>query len=282
MIIVSACYSASRTQMIMVRILPSQRRLRVVSPSSSRSTGAVISEVSTRSTRPSDTRQYVELNLPGPVIRRVTGGASRPAAGLRGPSADHAWALVRSLPPGLRGTICTLAERTRYSEAKSARIAKTLLRRLKSSRSKEDEDAGPIRDPREKKKIREKLRQAHNLLTKMDRLIGDLDRPFRPGRAEERALLKSAPYYRKSYALLRKAGKRPTDDETLNLQVRRLAEESRSKLAKLYVAIGRVYLSRGAIRLAEEYSARAYRIDADSESQRELQEKIVDSRILFQ
>ncbi len=165
----------------------------------------------------------------------------------------------------------------RYSETKSAKKAKSLLRRFPMPRPKRG--VGPIRDSRQKDAIRQKLTEAKELLAKADRRVGDLDRPFNRGGYDERLLRRSEPYYRKSFLILHKATSRPTDDETLNFELRNLTQQSRSRLAKLYVALGRVYLSRGAIGLAEDFSAKAYAVDPGSEPQYELHDRILDAQI---
>ncbi len=168
----------------------------------------------------------------------------------------------------------------RYSDTRSARTAKRLLRSVETR--KRSKDRKPSRDPRKKDAIRKELKKAKNLMTTADRRIGDLDQPYKPGRGAERLLRSAEPYYRKSFLLLRKAGSRPTDNETLNRELRTLTAESRSKLAKLYVALGRIYLLRGAVELAESFSSKAYAVDPENKARQELQEKILDSRILFQ
>ena len=166
----------------------------------------------------------------------------------------------------------------RYPETKSVRGARSLLRRFPMPRAAKGVE--PIRDSRQKEAIRRKLTKAKSLLEKADRRAGDLDRPFKQGRHDERLLLGAERYYRKSFSILHKATSRLTNDETLNLELRSLMERARSRLAKLYVALGRIYLSRGAIGLAEDFSAKAYAVDEGNEPQFALHNRILEARVI--
>lgn len=165
----------------------------------------------------------------------------------------------------------------RYPNAAAAKEAKRLLAKLPATDSGIAKAA--VTDSKQKDKIRGQLTKARDYLEKADKRTSNLQRHFQPDKKDEHLLRRAEPYYRKAYSLLRKAAAEPTDDNVLDSEIRKLAATARSRLAKVHLELGTIYLARGAIKLAEKHCGMACQTEPENRDSHGLHQKIVDARI---
>lgn len=166
----------------------------------------------------------------------------------------------------------------RYPTSRSAAEARRLLRTLKRTRKPKQAEPLIVRK-RAKDALRKKLARAKKLLDKADKRTGALKRHFTSSRGDERLLRWAVSRYGKAHRLLREATRRSTDDNTLNRELKALAVLVRTRLTRSFLELGELYLSRGAIRLAERNCSQACLLAPSDRSLHTLHKRILDARI---